>query len=134
MHRSFSSFIRILIYFFLSHHKSIYIPPQINLYPTTDQFILCTTFHLYRNPICCPDPKHIEVPVDVYRPYSNVCDFSYGKNPQDSSEDAIACGYGTCPVCLCSMIYQPVCCNGVEHPNECMLFVYICAIIAHLSL
>eukprot|EP01084_Bolivina_argentea_P117149 208097_1 len=75
---------------------------------------------LEHNPVCCPDPKHVDVPISDYRPYGNVCEFSYGIDPNTKKgEDAINCGYGECPLCACSMIYKPTCCNGVEYPNEC---------------
>jgi len=78
--------------------------------------VACT---LEYNPICCPDPRFYELPIEDYREYSNVCLWGYGKDENDEPEDAIACGYGTCPICQCPMLYDPVCCGGQEYPSQC---------------
>mmetsp|Transcript_52576 Transcript_52576/g.47195 ORF Transcript_52576/g.47195 Transcript_52576/m.47195 type:complete len:689 (-) Transcript_52576:156-2222(-) len=74
------------------------------------------------NPVCCPDPKQPGLAPDDakdYREYNNVCEFGYGKDENGNAEDPIGCGYGTCPVCMCNMVYAPVCCGGKEYSNQC---------------
>lgn len=72
------------------------------------------------NPVCCPDPRQVELSsASDYREYGNVCEYGYGTDENGKPEDPIACGYGTCPACMCAMIYSPVCCNGIEYANQC---------------
>ena len=54
------------------------------------------------------------------RDYGNVCEFGYGKDENGNPEDPISCGYGLCPVCVCDLMYAPICHDGEDYDNDCM--------------
>ena len=58
---------------------------------------VCLTLTILHT-VCCPDPNHVDVPLNEYRQYANLCEWDKGSDSDGEHEDAIACGYGTCPL------------------------------------